>query len=452
MKRIIIIIIAFAFSVFASAQKGRYNKGRRPVRTSQRVTPRPTIKTCPDNNHPHAIDLGLPSGTKWACCNVGSEKPERYGNYYAYGETGTKSNYDVDTYEWSDDWDLTEYGIYHNLSARFDTDEFENLDLAYDAANVNWHGEWSMPKIENLNELIENTTYKWVNNFNGTGVNGALLTASNGNCIFFPAAGWRNGMSLDKAGSECRYWSSSGSTNNQYIAWCLGFDSGGEDYYEGKDRTNGLSVRAVCNETISLCPDGNHPHVIDMGEAGKWACCNVGASKPEEFGDYFAWGETTSKSKYDWDTYAWGSAENELTKYCADSDFGKNDFTDNKYTLDLADDAAHANWGNEWRMPTSKDFENLLKYTNNKWVENYNGKGMNAWLFIASNGNRILLPAAGTHHVMSLCSQGTGDYWSSSLCNDNPHYPYRLGYYPGDVRGYYDRNRQDGRSVRPVLP
>lgn len=223
MKRILVIIIVLALGLSVSAQQ-----------------------TCPDDNHPHAIDLGLPSGTKWACCNVGAAKPEKYGSYYAYGETGTKSSYDVDTYEWSNDWDFTEYSIYSNLGANFFTDEKVSFDTDDDAANANWHNEWRMPNIEEFDELIDHTTYKWVNNFNGTGVKGCLFTAPNGNCIFLPAAGWRKGASLNKAGTDGRYWSSSGSTNNQYIAWCLGFDSGSDDsYYDGIDRAIGQSIRAV---------------------------------------------------------------------------------------------------------------------------------------------------------------------------------------------------------------
>ena len=89
----------------------------------------------------------------------------------------------------------------------------------------------------------------------------------------------------------------------------------------------------------------------------KWATCNVGATKPEEYGDYFAWGETDPKSTYDWSTYKYcNGSSSTLTKYNTDNSQGT---VDNKTTLDLSDDAARANWGDSWRMPTDAELTEL---------------------------------------------------------------------------------------------
>ena len=186
-----------------------------------------------------------------------------------------------------------------------------------------------------------------------------------------------------------------------------------------------------------------------------WATCNVGASKPEEYGDYFAWGETTPKSDCSWSTYTLGSDEKQLTKYCNDSECGKDGFKDDKTTLDLADDAAHANRGDQWRMPTTADFQELIDNTNSEWVDNYNGTGVKGRLFTASNGNSIFLPAAGYRYGTLLSDAGSyGYYWSSSLGSDCPDRAYYQDFNSGYVdvgSGGYDI-RCYGHTVRPVRP
>lgn len=187
---------------------------------------------CPDHNHPHAIDLGLPSGTKWACCNVGAFTPEGYGGYYAWGETSEKGDYDCDTY------------AYYNLN----TDEFLYLgsDIAgssYDVAHVRWGGSWVMPSCYKLDELINYCTQEWtiVN-----GVNGILLTGPSGGQIFLPAAGHRWVDDLYYAGSIGDYWSSTQSPDNGVYAYRLYFSSGSWWGWDDNGRFGGLSVRAVC--------------------------------------------------------------------------------------------------------------------------------------------------------------------------------------------------------------
>ena len=149
---------------------------------------------CPDNNHPHMIDLGLPSGTKWACCNVGASSPQSHGDYYAWGETYTKMSYL---------WQNYAYG------SNRDNCRHLNYDIAgsgYDVARQKWGGSWQMPNSMQVKELKEKCTYVWTTH---NGVKGALITGPNRNKIFLPAAGGTVGEDKTMEGFDGQYWSSS---------------------------------------------------------------------------------------------------------------------------------------------------------------------------------------------------------------------------------------------------
>ena len=187
---------------------------------------------------------------------------------------------------------------------------------------------------------------------------------------------------------------------------------------------------------------------VDLGLSVKWATCNVGANKPEDYGDYFAWGETKPKTTYNWSTYKWcrGSYDTQ-TKYNNKSGYGT---VDKKRTLELADDAARANWGGSWRMPTKAEQDELREKCTWIWTTQNGVAGYR--VTSKSNGNSIFLPAAGYRYGSSLYSAGSyGYYWSSSLDTDRPDYAYELYIYSDDVsRNYY--RRYSGCSVRPVCP
>ena len=184
---------------------------------------------------------------------------------------------------------------------------------------------------------------------------------------------------------------------------------------------------------------------IDLGLSVKWASCNVGANRPEEYGDYFAWGEVKPKSVYSWYTYKYcNGSSNTLTKYNSDSYYGRVDY---KSTLEAQDDAATANWGGAWRMPTKAEQDELR--TKCKWVWT-TLNGVNGYKVIGPNGNSIFLPAAGYLHARTLDDAGSfGYYWSSSLYAGFPDLAYCMYFY------VYDVNRDDnfryyGLSIRPV--
>lgn len=188
-------------------------------------------RRCPDNNHPHAIDLGLPSGTKWCCCNVGATSPEAYGGYYAWGETSEKSTYTEDNYAYYD----SNSGEYINIGE-------EISGTQYDVAHVRMGGAWRMPSLTQLQELISNCTHKWTQH---NGVNGQLVTGPNGGQVFFPAAGYRWDVDLYDDGSCGGYWSGSLFSGYGDNVFDLIFKSGNLDWnYYGC--SGGLSVRAVC--------------------------------------------------------------------------------------------------------------------------------------------------------------------------------------------------------------
>lgn len=181
------------------------------------------------------IDLGLPSGTKWASCNVGASAPEDYGDYFAWGETTTKDSY-------TDDNSVT-YGVsYSTLQSKGIIDSNGNLTAKYDAATANWGKDWHTPTQTQIRELFNNCEWTWSSK---DGVNGYLVTGSNGNSIFLPAAGYRYGTSLHYAGSDGFYWSSTADEDLSDYAYRLYFFSGDDDWNYYGYRDYGQSVRPV---------------------------------------------------------------------------------------------------------------------------------------------------------------------------------------------------------------
>ena len=212
----------------------------------------------------------------------------------------------------------------------------------------------------------------------------------------------------------------------------------------------GFFVHLTEETTVSFRGRAHINDYVDLGLPSGllWATCNVGADSPEDYGDYFAWGETTPKDTYNWSTYQYcNGSNNTLTKYCNNSSYGYNGFTDNLTTLLPEDDAAAANWGGNWRMPTKEEFQELYNNTTVTWTQQ---NGVNGRLFTAANGNSLFLPAAGYRNNSSLGSAGgNGYYWSSSLYSSYPYDAWILGF----ISGYYSMsysNRDYGRSVRPV--
>ena len=210
-------------------------------------------------------------------------------------------------------------------------------------------------------------------------------------------------------------------------------------------------------------PSSSIPEAIDLGLSVKWASFNLGASRPEESGDYYAWGETEpyyssqdpltwkegKDSGYNWSSYKWcmGSSFT-LTKYCNDSESGNNGFTDTKTVLDLEDDAANVNLGSSWRMPTDEEWTELRNNCTWTWTKQ---NGVNGRLVTAPNGKSIFLPAAGYWQVVANYHAGSnGFYWSSSLNTDYPGNAWSVYFSSGYVDRGGGNRRNNGFSVRPV--
>lgn len=184
-----------------------------------------TINNGSSGEHEY-VDLGLPSGTLWATCNVGATKPEEYGNYYAWGETQTKNKYTYDN-------SLTYNKEFFDISG----------NCQYDAARVHWGNAWRIPTYDECNELRTKCTWTWITQ---NGINGYNVKGPNGNSIFLPAAG-SNEASLSGVGEVGEYWSSTpyNNSSSQFnnTSYDLYFNIGGQIAYS--HRFTGKSVRPV---------------------------------------------------------------------------------------------------------------------------------------------------------------------------------------------------------------
>ena len=490
---------------------------------------------------PDAIDLGLPSGIKWASFNLGASTPEEDGDYFAWGEIepyysslepltwkpGKEDGYRVSSYRWwnGDYKKLTKY-CPANMSNLWDgkgtPDDKTILDTADDVASVNFGGKWRIPTDEEWTELRKMCTWSSATQ---NGVDGYLVTGPNGNSVFLP--------------NVFCYWSSSLSTDNPSCAWSLIL--GPEVHRYASVRCDGQYIRPVygnryisvksisldktsvyldVGETVSLSatilPDdasdksvtwsssdesvarvsssgvvtgyslgyaiitatsdggatascgvtvkesSSTPDAVDLGLSVKWASFNLGASRPEEYGDYYAWGEVEpyympgyalsdepvwksgKEDGYNWSSYKWcNEVFYALTKYC--SSYGENGFTDGKTVLEKEDDAAFVRLGGKWRMPTDEEWMEL--FDNCIWTR-ATQNGVAGRLATSSNGNSIFFPAAGYRFITDLIGVNyDGCFWSSSLDGFNSlhAYCYSLG---NCARNWEDRRL--GYSIRPV--
>lgn len=151
---------------------------------------------------------------------------------------------------------------------------------------------------------------------------------------------------------------------------------------------------------------------IELGLSVKWATCNIGANRPEELGDYFAWGETAKKDYYDWSKYRFAYLDKAIGLYKMNKYYHSYGYGDKKYDLELEDDVVHSRWGSNWRMPTKAEQEELLNKCSWEWTEQ---NGINGCKVTGPNGNYIFLPAGGYRKNRDLNGVNiNGFYWSRS--------------------------------------
>ena len=176
------------------------------------------------------------------------------------------------------------------------------------------------------------------------------------------------------------------------------------------------------DEPNNVSGNYNGHDYVDLGlpSGTLWATCNIGATTPEGYGDYFAWGETGPKTVYDWTTYKYCNGDfDQLTKYCQEASYGYDGYTDDLYDLQPSDDAATVNWGEGWRMPSASEGEELLSQCE---LKRDTVNGVPGLRIIGTNGNTIFLPSGGAKGDFvgpspeSLQVGGHGYYWVNDRC------------------------------------
>ncbi|MBO7337417.1 MAG: hypothetical protein J6U33_02090 [Paludibacteraceae bacterium] len=414
------------------------------------------------------VDLGLPSKTLWATCNIGASEPEEVGGHFAWGETETKETYSWTTYQLCDGSNQT--------MKKYCTNEYygtvdgrKALEPADDVATALYGDGWSMPTQEQFEELLdrENTSWSRTTQY---GVEGLKVTSkANGKTIFLPIGGYRDGTGSYNT-SNGYYWTKDLYAGIDNLARSLAIESNSVSTGDSKSRRCGLNVRPVYKEPAK--------EYVEIGGL-KWATMNVGATTVAGDyrtcrGDYFAWGETKPRySAIEWTseteaTFTWrnkyssGYSENVMPTYTGE-------------ILDAEHDAATANWGDEWRTPTMEEFDALVKACsdsdNPKPVKLINTideggiyfldetqtiepayTGVAGLLFVSKSdiNKRVFFPICGSVSNTSVNQGGdVGYYWSSSL-------------YTQDTRAYCTiltsssiglsalRQRYYGLTIRPV--
>lgn len=244
----------------------------------------------------------------------------------------------------------------------------------------------------------------------------------------------------------------------------MGTATASAQYYMNVVKKGGDTIQyPVSDIEYVIITDQKINEYVDLGLSVKWATCNVGAEKPEDFGDYFAWGETEPKTDYSWSTYKWcnGSAST-LNKYCRFSEYGNEGFTDTLMVLSPEDDVAHVKWGGCWRMPTMLEQDELLNNCTWTWYGSGNSEfnGV-AGYKVTSNiegytDRSIFLPAAGYRRGERLDLTEEGYYWSSwvfpgSPATGGPFFAVSLEFYSDSYYTHRDY-RNYGFTVRPVCP
>lgn len=385
------------------------------------------------------VDMGL--SVKWCTNNLGATSALDGGAFFAWGETATKTDFSWTTYAWGTGADaLTKYTS---------TDNKITLALDDDAAYNALGEHWRLPTRSEINELLAtrtNPNYSWTWNEDPAGWMVKYLV--NGNRIFFPLPGGVTGTSPFSVGESGFYWSSTRDTDYPEKAGLLMLTSTDASATEGT-RYIGRSIRPVYQDDIGV-------KAVEFGLSVKWAECNLGATDIEDFGDYYAWGETELKTTYNWTTYIWCMGyESTLTKYCNISNFGYMGYNDGKTQLDPEDDVVHSKFGGKWRMPSGDEILELADTRKDKahytWEWTTIGANYGWRVTYLVNGNSLFFPVAGSMSGSSLVNgNNVGYYWSSSLVSTSPNDVIYFYLGPGGI-GTNTGYRFYGRSIRPVL-
>ena len=405
MKRIISIALLLATTLaFTSCEKSETDEPQVDPNGKPAPTPSGISVT-------KEVDLGL--SVKWAGYNIGATSPEETGNFYSWGETSTKSNYTASTYRYYQDGDYIEIGS--DISGS-----------SYDIATTMWGGEWRMPTYDELNELYDKCTWTWIEY---EGINGYKVTGPNGNSIFLPAAGNKDGVNHYSGNVYGFYWSGTADPDGGYSCMLIFTGVEGMEYFGKSTQYNlryyGCPVRAVKGAMPERDLGISTSMEVDLGLSVMWSGYNLGATSPEQFGDYYAWGELETKDNYTSSTY----------------NFNYRGWQNISGTTR---DIVCQQMGGEWHIPTYAELRELV---DNCTAEAVTYKGVKGFKITGPNGNSIFLPAAGYKKGTSLYAKALhGYYWTGSSdgnANIKIHNLYTTGT-PHDVLYYY------GLPIRPV--
>lgn len=335
------------------------------------------------------VDLGLPSGNLWAECNLGASSPEAYGDYYAWGEVEPKQEYTYPNHKWyKEGAPSLGFTKYNNEDGKL------TLEDEDDAVIQKLGNGWRTPTLADFRELT-NQKLTTIKKTTLNGVAGYQITSKkNGKSIFIPFAGFKRDkpqtreISADEEVAVCM-------TNLRridymvYNAWSFAFQNDRIGRY-GKLRPDGISIRPVKGPGMPV-PN----NCVDLGlDSGLlWAKCNMGTTDPTQPGDYYAWGETSTKKKYYSDNYKHFKIKEYLNIL-------KYNEKDGKEVLELEDDAANAYLGVGYRIPTKEDWEELLEdceweavtTTLSEIIDPSQKKVIVRWKVTGPNGNSIVLP------------------------------------------------------------
>ncbi len=384
------------------------------------------------------VDLGLPSGNLWAKCNLGASSPEAYGDYYAWGEVEPKQEYTKSNHKWYKEGAPSQgFTKYNNEDGKL------TLEDEDDAVIQKIGNGWRTPTLADFRELT-NQKYTTIEKTTLNGVAGYQITSKkNKKSIFIPFAGFKNSekpqtraISDDESVAVCMT-NLRRIDNMVYNAWTFAFQQDRIGRY-GKRRPDGISIRPVKGPGVPV-PN----NCVDLGLASGllWAKYNMGTTDPTKPGDYYAWGETSTKKKYYSDNYKHFKTDGgiKVLKY---------NEKDGKTVLDLNDDAARANIGAGYRIPTKEDWEELLEDC--KWeavtttlseiIDPSQTKVIARWKVTGPNGNSIVLPMTGGFR---------GDGWG--VQPDNDTYYTTANLYPADELSDKDKYQKAVALTWPMF-
>ena len=392
------------------------------------------------------VDLGLPSGTLWAKCNLGAEKETDFGLFYQWGDT---QGYDDDT-KHSFSWNACKWGAWNKLTKYNKTDGKRVLDNEDDPVYTATGGEMVSPSKNQLQELIDHTKHEWTEI---DGINGMKFINKDDDSkyIFIPAAGYCYDSYRNLVDSWGYMWSSSRNSGYPFGAWAMHFNSRNVDMGD-YSRCYGYNVRGVATpqtETFDEIDDTDDGQPVDLGlpSGTLWMKSNLGGSKPSDFGNFYQWADIQGYDgdaghEFSWDTYKYGTSWNNMTKY---------DNIDGKTTLGNEDDPVYVPSGGQYKSPTKEQLQELMNNTDHQWVRLANGVNGMKFVNRSDDTKYIFIPAAGCCYDLYHNGVGSWGYvWSSSRRPSNPGNAWYM-YFNSGVVNVYNGSRCNGFNVRGVM-